>query len=85
MQQLLIVDAILLLTRDVSPLVDESPDKGRIAIGVLEIAADYAQRLEQRLTIASERMRGLSLCPPGYGERALLLRCATCPQKPAAS
>jgi hypothetical protein len=59
-----LVDALLLLTRDLAPLVDESPDKGRIAIGVLEITADYAQRLERRLTIAGERRRGLFCCPP---------------------
>jgi hypothetical protein len=56
------VDAILLLTRDLAPLVDESPEKGRLAIGVLEITADYAQRLEHRLSVEGERRR-LPICP----------------------
>jgi hypothetical protein len=46
------------LIGDLSPLVDDAPldDKGRVAIGLLEIVADYVTELEEALTLFTNRL-----------------------------
>ena len=48
----------LKLLGDLSPLVDDSSleDKGRVAIGLLEIAADYIEQLDRALTMFANRL-----------------------------
>jgi hypothetical protein len=48
----------LKLLGDLSPLVDDSPivDKGRVAIGLLEIVADYVEQLDGALTMFANRL-----------------------------
>jgi hypothetical protein len=48
----------LKLLSDLSPLVDDAPleDKGRVAIGLLEIVADYVEQLEAVLILFSNRL-----------------------------
>jgi len=48
----------LKLLGDLSPLVDDSPveEKGRVAIGLLEIVSDYVERLEGALTLFANRV-----------------------------
>jgi hypothetical protein len=48
----------LKLLGDLSPLVDDSSieDKGRVAIGLLEIVADYVEQLDGALTMFSNRL-----------------------------
>ncbi len=45
------------LLTDLAPLIDESldPDKGRLGVGLLEIAADYLALLEQSLEALAHR------------------------------
>jgi hypothetical protein len=54
----------LKLLGDLSPLVDDSPleDKGRVAIGLLEIVADYVEELEGAIAMFANRVpRGCRL------------------------
>jgi hypothetical protein len=48
----------LSLLGELSPLVDEAPleDKGRVAIGLLEIVADYVKQLEGVLALFTNRL-----------------------------
>jgi hypothetical protein len=48
----------LKLLGDLSPLVDEASmeDKGRVAIGLLEIVADYVEHLEGALALFANRL-----------------------------
>jgi hypothetical protein len=57
----------LKLLGDLSPLVDEAPepDRGRVAIGLLEIVADYTQQLETVLATFTNRL------PRPCGEREM--------------
>jgi hypothetical protein len=48
----------LKLLGDLSPLVDDASieDKGRVAIGLLEIVADYVEQLDGALTMFANRL-----------------------------
>jgi hypothetical protein len=50
--------AKLKLLGDLSPLVDEASidDKGRVAIGLLELVSDYVAQLEGALALFSNRL-----------------------------
>jgi hypothetical protein len=50
--------ARLVLLGQLSPLVDEAPmeDKARVAIGLLEISLESAERLEAVLTLFTHRL-----------------------------
>jgi hypothetical protein len=43
---------------DLSPLVDEAPmeDKGRVAIGLLDIVSDYVEQLDGAIALFSNRL-----------------------------
>lgn len=49
-----IMDKLRLLT-ELAPLIDESPDKGRLGVGLLEIAHDYLVQLDQALDALARR------------------------------
>lgn len=56
--------AKLKLLGDLSPLVDDSPleDKGRVAVGLLEIVADYVEELQGAIAMFANRVpRGCRL------------------------
>jgi hypothetical protein len=46
------------LIGDLSPLVDDAPieDRGRVAIGLLEIVSDYVAQLEGALALFANRL-----------------------------
>jgi hypothetical protein len=48
----------LKLLGDLSPLVDEAPadDKGRVAIGLLELVSDYVEQLEAAVRMFANRV-----------------------------
>jgi hypothetical protein len=56
-----ITDKLRLLT-ELAPLVDESPDKGRLAIGLLEMAQDYLTLLDQALEKLAQQAHHEEAC-----------------------